>query len=76
MISALTSFIASLGVSRYASSFWSDATDWRGIAASASIMLAASVQLWALGPNPYGFGMVIGSGWYFLNKSIDIILPD
>lgn len=76
MFGASTSFIASLGISWYASSFWNDAGDLREFAAPTSIMLAASALLWSLGPNPFGFGMIIGSGWYFLNKSVDKILPD
>ncbi|MEC7744261.1 MAG: hypothetical protein VYB86_03050 [Candidatus Thermoplasmatota archaeon] len=76
MIGSLSAFIASLAISWYASSLWSGTGDWREISISTSIMLVAGALLWSLGPNPFGFGLIIGSGWYFLNKSVDIILPD
>tara|TARA_Y100001970_G_scaffold77668_1_gene98694 strand:+ start:3436 stop:3666 length:231 start_codon:yes stop_codon:yes gene_type:complete len=75
MIGPMFAFVASLAFSWFASSIWSDTGDWREISISVSIMLASAALLLSLGPNPLGFGMVIGSGWYFLNKSVDILLP-
>ena len=39
------------------------------------IMIFASSQLWILGPSPIMFGMVIGSGWFFLNRTSDLVFP-
>jgi hypothetical protein len=39
------------------------------------ILIFASSQLLGSGPNPIMFGMVIGSGWYLLNQTSDLVFP-
>lgn len=74
-MSSLASLIISALFSWYVPSFFT----LRGIAIELSvcslILTLASSQLWNAGPNPIMFGMVIGSGWFILNRISDLVFP-
>ncbi len=78
MLVALGTFVASLALSWYLSSLLDnpgskDVT--RELAPSLIIVFLSSVLLWGWGPSSLGFGLIIGSGWYFLNRTVDMIFP-
>ena len=41
----------------------------------ALILILGGYQLLISGPNPIMFGMVIGSGWFLLNRTSDLVFP-
>ena len=45
------------------------------ISLCALILIFAGSQLWISGPNPIMFGMVIGSGWFLLSRTSDLVFP-
>jgi len=45
------------------------------IATSVLICGFAGFSLWSNGPNPVMFGLIIGSGWFFLNRFSDLVFP-
>ncbi len=45
------------------------------MATSISIVFFAGFSLWYNGPNPIMFGLIIGSGWFFLNRFSELIFP-
>jgi hypothetical protein len=45
------------------------------IASSVIIGTLAGFLLWTDGPNPAMFGLIIGSGWFFLNRLADLFFP-
>ncbi|MDP6870793.1 MAG: hypothetical protein QGI73_00980 [Candidatus Thalassarchaeaceae archaeon] len=78
MLVALGTFVASLALSWYLSSLLEGhgSTDvTRELAPSLFIVILSSALLWEWGPSPLGFGLIIGSGWYFLNRTVDMIFP-
>ena len=78
MLVALGTFVASLALSWYLSSLLDNPGSKDGtreLAPSLIIVFLSSVLLWGWGPSPLGFGMIIGSGWYFLNRTVDMMFP-
>ena len=75
MISALIIFLSAVA-SWYAPSL---AKDKLGspyeIASSVIIGTLAGFLLWSDGPNTAMFGLIIGSGWFFLNRMADLFFP-
>ena len=45
------------------------------MATSVLIVFFAGFSLWSNGPNPILFGLIIGSGWFFLNRFSELIFP-
>ncbi len=78
MLSTLAIFAASLALSWYLSSLpenYGISDVKMEVATSLSIIFLSSALLWGWGPSPLGFGMIIGSGWYFLNRTVDMMFP-
>ena len=78
MLVTMVTFVASLALSWYLSSLLGDhgsTNATRELAPSLFIVFLSSAVLWEWGPSSLGFGLIIGSGWYFLNRTVDMILP-